>query len=48
MRFGVYLPTFAFWVAAGIQDPVLAMCDYDLEQLECFATDIAGRFGRRP
>jgi probable F420-dependent oxidoreductase len=30
--------------AAGIQDMVLATCDYDLEQLERFATDIVGRF----
>jgi len=30
--------------AAGIQDMVLATCDYDLEQLERFATDIVARF----
>jgi probable F420-dependent oxidoreductase len=30
--------------SAGIQDLVLATCDYDLEQLERFATDIVGRF----
>jgi hypothetical protein len=30
--------------SAGIQDMVLATCDYDLEQLERFATDIAGEF----
>jgi alkanesulfonate monooxygenase SsuD/methylene tetrahydromethanopterin reductase-like flavin-dependent oxidoreductase (luciferase family) len=30
--------------AAGIQDMVLATCDYDLDQLERFATDIVGRF----
>jgi alkanesulfonate monooxygenase SsuD/methylene tetrahydromethanopterin reductase-like flavin-dependent oxidoreductase (luciferase family) len=28
----------------GIQDMVLATCDYDLEQLERFATEIVGRF----
>ena len=28
--------------AAGIQDLVLATCDYDLEQLERFATEIVG------
>jgi probable F420-dependent oxidoreductase len=33
--------------AAGIQDMVLAPCDYDLEQLERFAGEIVGRF-RRP
>jgi len=32
--------------SAGIQDMVLATCDYDLEQLERFATDIAGQFTR--
>jgi alkanesulfonate monooxygenase SsuD/methylene tetrahydromethanopterin reductase-like flavin-dependent oxidoreductase (luciferase family) len=32
--------------AAGIQDMVLATCDYDLEQLERFATDIVARFAR--
>jgi alkanesulfonate monooxygenase SsuD/methylene tetrahydromethanopterin reductase-like flavin-dependent oxidoreductase (luciferase family) len=32
--------------AAGIQDMVLATCDYDLEQLERFASEIAGRFAR--
>ena len=31
---------------AGVQDMVLATCDYDLEQLERFATDIVGRFDR--
>jgi alkanesulfonate monooxygenase SsuD/methylene tetrahydromethanopterin reductase-like flavin-dependent oxidoreductase (luciferase family) len=31
--------------AAGIRDMVLAPCDYDLEQLERFASEIAGRFG---
>jgi alkanesulfonate monooxygenase SsuD/methylene tetrahydromethanopterin reductase-like flavin-dependent oxidoreductase (luciferase family) len=31
--------------SAGIQDMVLATCDYDLEQLERFA-DIAGQFTR--
>jgi hypothetical protein len=30
---------------AGIQDMVLAPCDYDLEQLERFASEIVGRFG---
>ena len=30
--------------AAGIQDLVLATCDYDLEQLERFATEIISRF----
>jgi probable F420-dependent oxidoreductase len=30
--------------AAGIQDMVLATCDYDLDQLERFATDMVGRF----
>ena len=29
--------------AAGIQDLVLATCDDDLEQLERFASEIAGR-----
>jgi alkanesulfonate monooxygenase SsuD/methylene tetrahydromethanopterin reductase-like flavin-dependent oxidoreductase (luciferase family) len=29
--------------AAGVQDMVLATCDYDLEQLERFATDIVPR-----
>ncbi|MGH7302644.1 MAG: hypothetical protein ACRELZ_05100, partial [Candidatus Rokuibacteriota bacterium] len=29
---------------AGVQDVVLATCDYDLEQLERLATDIVGRF----
>ena len=33
--------------AGEIQDMVLATCDYDLEQLERFATEIVGRF-RRP
>jgi len=32
--------------AAGIQDMVLATCDYDLEQLERFASEIAPRFAR--
>ena len=74
MRFGVYLPTFAWrdlgfdqaarvkefallgttreivgrirdLEAAGIQDMVLAACDYDLEQLERFASEIIGPFG---
>jgi probable F420-dependent oxidoreductase len=30
--------------SAGIQDMVLATCDYDLEQLERFASEIAGQF----
>ena len=30
--------------AAGIQDLVLATCDYDLDQLERFATEILSRF----
>jgi probable F420-dependent oxidoreductase len=34
--------------AGGIQDMVLATCDYDLEQLERFASEILGRFGRAP
>ena len=34
--------------AAGVQDMVLATCDYDLEQLERFATDIVRRFEREP
>ena len=33
--------------AAGIQDMVLAPCDYDLSQLERFATEIVGRFRRQ-
>jgi probable F420-dependent oxidoreductase len=33
--------------AGGIQDMVLATCDYDLEQLERFATEIAGHFKDR-
>ena len=33
--------------AGGIQDMVLAPCDYDLGQLERFATEIVGRFRRR-
>jgi alkanesulfonate monooxygenase SsuD/methylene tetrahydromethanopterin reductase-like flavin-dependent oxidoreductase (luciferase family) len=32
----------------GIQDMVLATCDYDLEQLERFASEIVGRFKRPP
>src|SRR5438876_899057 len=32
--------------AAGVQDMVLATCDYDLEQLERFATDIGRPFER--
>jgi probable F420-dependent oxidoreductase len=35
---------------AGIQDMVLATCDYDLDQLERFASDVVGKFpgdGRR-
>ena len=32
--------------SAGIQDMVLATCDYDLEQLERFASEIAGQFTR--
>jgi alkanesulfonate monooxygenase SsuD/methylene tetrahydromethanopterin reductase-like flavin-dependent oxidoreductase (luciferase family) len=32
--------------AAGIQDMVLATCDYDLEQLERLASEIVGRFQR--
>jgi len=32
--------------SAGIQDMVLATCDYDLEQLERFASEIAGQFKR--
>ena len=32
--------------SAGIQDMVLATCDYDLEQLERFATEIVGQFTR--
>jgi alkanesulfonate monooxygenase SsuD/methylene tetrahydromethanopterin reductase-like flavin-dependent oxidoreductase (luciferase family) len=32
--------------AAGVQDMVLATCDYDLEQLERFATDIVRPFER--
>jgi alkanesulfonate monooxygenase SsuD/methylene tetrahydromethanopterin reductase-like flavin-dependent oxidoreductase (luciferase family) len=31
---------------AGLQDMVLAPCDYDLEQLERFASEIAGRCDR--
>ena len=34
--------------AGGIQDMVLATCDYDLEQLERFATEIVGRFKPPP
>jgi alkanesulfonate monooxygenase SsuD/methylene tetrahydromethanopterin reductase-like flavin-dependent oxidoreductase (luciferase family) len=30
--------------AAGVQDMILATCDYDLEQLERFATDVVSRF----
>jgi probable F420-dependent oxidoreductase len=30
--------------ASGVQDMVLAVCDYDLDQLERFASEIAGRF----
>ena len=30
--------------AGGIQDMVLATCDYDLEQLERFATEVVGPF----
>jgi len=74
MRFGVYLPTFAWrdlgfeqaarvkafarkaddlgfdalWVAEHfLEAPGLAPCDYDLAQLERFATAIVGRFERR-
>jgi probable F420-dependent oxidoreductase len=32
--------------ANGIQDMILATCDYDLDQLERFASEIVGRFGR--
>ena len=32
--------------AGGIQDMVLATCDYDLEQLERFATEIVPQFSR--
>ena len=32
--------------AGGIQDLVLATCDYDLEQLERFASEIVARFGQ--
>ena len=32
--------------SAGIQDMVLATCDYDLEQLERFATEIVRQFTR--
>jgi alkanesulfonate monooxygenase SsuD/methylene tetrahydromethanopterin reductase-like flavin-dependent oxidoreductase (luciferase family) len=32
--------------ASGIQEMILATCDYDLEQLERFASEIVGRFGR--
>ena len=32
--------------AGGIQDMVLATCDYDLEQLERCAAEIVGRFSR--
>jgi len=32
--------------SAGIQDMVLATCDYDLEQLERFASEIVGQFTR--
>ena len=32
--------------SAGIQDMVLATCDYDLEQLERFASEIVSRFAR--
>jgi hypothetical protein len=31
--------------ADGIQDMILAACDYDLDQLERFASEIVGRFG---
>ena len=34
--------------AAGVQDMVLAPCDYDLDRLERFASEIAGRFGGEP
>jgi probable F420-dependent oxidoreductase len=32
--------------ASGVQDMVLATCDYDLDQLERFASEIAGHFRR--
>jgi alkanesulfonate monooxygenase SsuD/methylene tetrahydromethanopterin reductase-like flavin-dependent oxidoreductase (luciferase family) len=32
--------------ASGIQEMILATCNYDLEQLERFASEIVGRFGR--
>jgi len=31
---------------AGVQDMVLATCDYDLEQLERLASEIVGQFRR--
>ena len=34
--------------ASGVQDMVLATCDYDLDQLERFSSEIAGRFRREP
>src|SRR4029453_6261213 len=34
--------------AAGIQDLVLATCDYDLEQLERFSSEVVARFTRSP
>lgn len=34
--------------AAGIQDMVLATCDYDLEQLERFSSEVVARFTRAP
>jgi probable F420-dependent oxidoreductase len=33
---------------AGIQDVVLATCDYDLDQLERFSSEIVARFSRSP
>ena len=32
--------------SSGVQDMVLATCDYDLDQLERFASEIAGHFRR--
>jgi hypothetical protein len=30
--------------AAGVQDIILATCDYDLDQLERLASDVVSRF----
>jgi len=30
--------------AAGVQDMILATCDYDLDQLERLASDVVSRF----